>query len=65
VNAPLTTCVNAPLTPACGRAAHATRVDAPLTPRAWTLRDCRYVVGIKLHTKGMTVADGARMFTEL
>jgi uncharacterized protein (DUF885 family) len=28
------------------------------------LRDCRYVVGIKLHTQGMTVADGARMFTE-
>jgi hypothetical protein len=28
------------------------------------LRDCRYVVGIKLHTKGMTVADGAKVFTE-
>jgi uncharacterized protein (DUF885 family) len=28
------------------------------------LRDCRYVVGIKLHTQGMTVADGAKMFTE-
>lgn len=27
------------------------------------LRDCRYVVGIKLHTKGMTVADGAKVFT--
>jgi uncharacterized protein (DUF885 family) len=28
------------------------------------LRDCRYVVGIKLHTRGMTVADGAKVFTE-
>jgi uncharacterized protein (DUF885 family) len=28
------------------------------------LRDCRYVVGIKLHTQGMTVADGAKIFTE-
>jgi len=28
------------------------------------LRDCRYVVGIKLHTQGMTVEDGARMFVE-
>jgi uncharacterized protein (DUF885 family) len=28
------------------------------------LRDCRYVVGIKLHTKGMTVADGAKVFSE-
>jgi len=28
------------------------------------LRDCRYVVGIKLHTKGVTVADGAKIFTE-
>jgi len=28
------------------------------------LRDCRYVVGVKLHTKGMTVADGAKIFTE-
>jgi uncharacterized protein (DUF885 family) len=28
------------------------------------LRDCRYVVGIKLHTKGMSVADGAKVFTE-
>jgi uncharacterized protein (DUF885 family) len=28
------------------------------------LRDCRYVVGIKLHTRGMTVADGAKLFTE-
>jgi uncharacterized protein (DUF885 family) len=26
------------------------------------LRDCRYVVGIKLHTQGMTVAEGARFF---
>jgi uncharacterized protein (DUF885 family) len=28
------------------------------------LRDCRYVVGIKLHTKGMTVEDGAKVFVE-
>jgi len=28
------------------------------------VRDCRYVVGIKLHTQGMTVADGAKVFTE-
>jgi uncharacterized protein (DUF885 family) len=28
------------------------------------LRDCRYVVGIKLHTQGMTVEEGARVFTE-
>jgi uncharacterized protein (DUF885 family) len=28
------------------------------------LRDCRYVVGIKLHTQGMTVEDGARMFVD-
>jgi uncharacterized protein (DUF885 family) len=28
------------------------------------LRDCRYVVGIKLHTQGMTVRDGARVFVE-
>jgi uncharacterized protein (DUF885 family) len=28
------------------------------------LRDCRYVVGIKLHTQGMTVEDGARVFVE-
>jgi len=28
------------------------------------LRDCRYVVGIKLHTQGLTVADGAKLFTE-
>src|SRR5437762_4398328 len=28
------------------------------------LRDCRYVVGIKLHTQGMTVEEGAKVFTE-
>ncbi|MET0593388.1 MAG: DUF885 domain-containing protein [Polyangiaceae bacterium] len=28
------------------------------------LRDCRYVVGIKLHTKGMSVEDGAKVFVE-
>ena len=28
------------------------------------LRDCRYVVGVRLHTKGMTVAEGARLFVE-
>ncbi len=28
------------------------------------LRDCRYVVGIKLHTEGMTVEDGAKLFVE-
>jgi uncharacterized protein (DUF885 family) len=28
------------------------------------LRDCRYVVGIKLHTQGMTVEEGARIFVE-
>jgi len=28
------------------------------------LRDCRYVVGIKLHTQGMMVEDGARFFVE-
>jgi uncharacterized protein (DUF885 family) len=28
------------------------------------LRDCRYVVGIKLHTQGMSVEDGARIFVE-
>ncbi|HET7506249.1 MAG TPA: DUF885 domain-containing protein [Kofleriaceae bacterium] len=28
------------------------------------LRDCRYVVGIKLHTQGMTVADGAKLFVD-
>jgi uncharacterized protein (DUF885 family) len=26
------------------------------------LRDCRYVVGIKLHTQGMSVEDGAKVF---
>lgn len=26
------------------------------------LRDCRYVVGIKLHTQGMTVEEGAKFF---
>ena len=28
------------------------------------LRDCRYVVGIKLHTQGMSVEDGAKVFVE-
>jgi uncharacterized protein (DUF885 family) len=28
------------------------------------LRDCRYVVGIKIHTQGMTVEDGAKIFVE-
>jgi uncharacterized protein (DUF885 family) len=28
------------------------------------LRDCRYVVGIKLHTQGMSVEDGAKIFVE-
>jgi uncharacterized protein (DUF885 family) len=28
------------------------------------LRDCRYVVGIKLHTRNMTVEQGARVFVE-
>jgi uncharacterized protein (DUF885 family) len=28
------------------------------------LRDCRWVVGIRLHTKGMTVEQGARLFAE-
>ena len=28
------------------------------------LRDCRYVVGVKLHTAGMTVAEGAKVFEE-
>jgi uncharacterized protein (DUF885 family) len=28
------------------------------------LRDCRYVVGIKLHTQAMTVEDGAKVFVE-
>ena len=29
------------------------------------LRDCRYVVGVKLHTKGMTVEQGAKLFVEM
>jgi uncharacterized protein (DUF885 family) len=28
------------------------------------LRDCRYIVGIKLHTEGWTVEQGARFFVE-
>lgn len=28
------------------------------------LRDCRYIVGIKLHTQGMTVAEGTKFFME-
>ncbi len=28
------------------------------------VRDCRYVVGIKLHTQNMSVEDGAKCFTE-
>jgi uncharacterized protein (DUF885 family) len=28
------------------------------------LRDCRYVVGIKLHTQGMTVEEGEKVFVE-
>ena len=28
------------------------------------LRDCRFVVGIKLHTRGMSVEDGAKCFTD-
>jgi uncharacterized protein (DUF885 family) len=28
------------------------------------VRDCRYVVGIKLHTKGMTVEEGAKLFVD-
>ncbi len=28
------------------------------------LRDCRYVVGIKLHTRGMTVEEGAKFFEQ-
>jgi uncharacterized protein (DUF885 family) len=28
------------------------------------LRDCRFVVGIRLHTRGMSVEDGAKCFTE-
>jgi len=28
------------------------------------LRDCRYIVGIKLHTQGMTVEEGQKVFIE-
>jgi Bacterial protein of unknown function (DUF885) len=28
------------------------------------LRDCRYIVGIKLHTRGMNVEEGAKFFVE-
>ena len=28
------------------------------------VRDCRYVVGIKLHTQGMTVEQGAKLFVD-
>lgn len=28
------------------------------------VRDCRYVVGVKLHTRGMTVEDGAKLFVD-
>jgi uncharacterized protein (DUF885 family) len=28
------------------------------------VRDCRYVVGIKLHTRGMTVEEGAKLFVD-
>jgi uncharacterized protein (DUF885 family) len=28
------------------------------------LRDCRYVVGVKLHTQGLSVEDGAKIFVE-
>lgn len=28
------------------------------------LRDCRYLAGIRLHTRGMTVQDGAKIFVE-
>lgn len=28
------------------------------------LRDCRYIAGIKLHTQGLTVAEGAKFFVE-
>ena len=28
------------------------------------LRDCRYVVGIRMHTQGMTVEEGARLFMD-
>jgi uncharacterized protein (DUF885 family) len=29
------------------------------------LRDCRYVCGVKLHTKGWTVEQGAKLFVEM
>ena len=29
------------------------------------LRDCRYVCGVKLHTKGWTVEEGAKLFVEM
>ena len=29
------------------------------------LRDCRYVCGVKLHTRGMSVEEGARLFVEM
>lgn len=28
------------------------------------LRDCRYLVGIRLHTKGMTIEEGTRLFMD-
>ena len=28
------------------------------------LRDCRYVVGVKIHTQGMSIEDGAKIFVE-
>ncbi|HEY7113483.1 MAG TPA: DUF885 domain-containing protein, partial [Thermoanaerobaculia bacterium] len=28
------------------------------------LRDCRYVVGVKIHTQGLSVEDGAKIFVE-
>ncbi len=28
------------------------------------LRDCRYIVGIRLHTQGLTVEEGAKIFVE-
>lgn len=28
------------------------------------LRDCRYVVGIRIHTKGMTIEEGTRLFMD-
>ena len=32
--------------------------------QAALLRDCRYVVGIRLHTQGMSVEDGAKVFEQ-